>query len=257
MGLEKPFRNRIRLALEQRLGAHEMGSERTLLSRTALSGSYSPAAWLTLGAQLPFIASFTAVPRRPATTVYGLGDLELLVRALVLRDRRFSPRHLVGLLAGLKAPTGPHRTDSRGYPASDDLQPGSGSWDGLLGASYSYFGDPVAVFLSASYPLTSAGSSGFQRGGALGATALGQLPLGRRLAVLLGLELGHTQRSRLASAVPAPDTGGTLLSISQGLLLALRTDWLLRFIVQTPVVQAWHGQQHESPTGVLSFLVDL
>lgn len=259
MGMEKPFRHRIRLALEQRLGVHETQREpeRVLISRTALSASYSPTAWLSAAALLPMVASWSAAPRREPRSLYGLGDLELMARALVFRDRSFSPRHLVGILGGVKAPTGPRRSDSSGYPAPDDQQPGSGSWDGLFGASYGYFGDTIAGFLSASYRLTSTGYRGYRRGGVVGATALVQLPVTRSLAITAGLDFSHTQRSVLPSAVPAPDTGGMLLSLSHGVLLALRTDWLLRLTIQTPVVQAWYGAQRESPTGILSLIVDL
>lgn len=256
MGMEKPFKHRIRLSLEQRLGEHDTRDERTLITRTALSGSYSPTSWLSVGALLPLVATWSLAPGRDARAVYGLGDLELLARALVLRDRSFSPRHLGGILLGLKFPTGPRRSDERGYPAPDDQQPGSGSWDGLFGVGYSYFGDSLALFVSASYRLTRSGYRDYQRGSSLGVSALLQLPIGTRLAAITGVELGHTRRSLLPGGVPAPDTGGSVLALSYGLLISLRTDWLLRFAVQTPVLQAWYGVQKESPTAVLSLVVD-
>lgn len=259
MGMEKPFKHRVRLALEQRVGAHDSMSpiERTLISRTTLSASYSPAAWFTVAALLPFVAARDDTPRRGPRTVYGIGDLEVMVRGLVYRDRRFAPRHIVGLLAGVKTPTGPRRPDSSGYPASDDLQPGSGSWDGIFGANYGYFGSSLAAFLSASYRLTSVGYRGYRRGGSFGATFTAQVPLGRRLAVTGGLDFTHTQRSLLPSGAAAEDTGGSLLSVTSGFLVALHGDWLLRLSVQTPIVQAWYGVQRESPTGILSLIVDL
>lgn len=256
MGVEKPFKNRIRLSLEQRLGVHQMREERTLISRTALTGSYSPLAWLTFAALLPFVAAVN-FPDGEVRSVFGLGDLELLGRALFYRDRSFSPRHLAGVLVGIKTPTGPRRNDSTGYPAPDDQQPGSGSWDGQFGLSYSYFGDALAAFLSASYRLTSIGYRGYQRGGVLGVTALAQFPIGRSVAVSAGLEFSHTQRSLLPEGATAPDTGGSLLSVSQGLLVSLRQDWLLRFTIQTPVLQAFYGLQRETPTGVLALIVDI
>jgi hypothetical protein len=180
-----------------------------------------------------------------------------MLRAIIARDRKFSPRHLFGVLAGVKTPTGPRRSDAGGYPAPDDEQPGSGSWDGLLGMSYSYFGSAVAVFLSASYKLTSAGYRGYQRGGVLGMTALAQVPIGQRFAIASGIEGSFTQRSLLPGGSPAPDSGGFLISLSYGGLIALGQDWLLRFAVQTPVIQAFYGSQHESPTLILSLIVDL
>lgn len=259
MGFEKPFKHRVRIALESRAGLHRDPSsdEHTFISRTTLATSYSPTSWLSLAAQLPFSAAVSQAPRAEARSVYGLGDLELLVRLLPLRERRFAPRHLAGGLIGLKFPTGPRRSDSSGYPAPEDMQPGSGSWDGLFGLSYSYFGSTLALFVSLSYRLTSPGYREVVRGDSLGGTALLQVPIGPRLALQGGLEAGLTGRTQLAPEVFAPSRGGFLLSLSYGVVLALRPDWLLRFLVQSPIVQRWVGSQWESPTAVLSLAVDL
>lgn len=259
MGQEKPFKNRIRLSLDQRLGAHSSGtpSEQSLVSRTTLAASWSPTAWLTLGTQLPLIAvRDTAAEREPRQTV-GIGDLELMVRALVFRDRRFSPRHTLGLLGGVKAPTGPRVSDSSGYPAPDDVQPGSGSWDALFGASYGYFGSQASAFLSVSYRHTTPGYRDYRRGSLFAASLAVQLPVGARAALVLGTDLGYAQASQLSSGHAAPDTGGLLMTASPGLIFALRTDWLLRLLMQIPVVEHWRGVQHETPTGVLSLVVDI
>lgn len=259
MGQEKPFKNRVRLALEQRLGAHSTGApaEQSLVSRTAVSASWSPLSWLTLGTLAPLIAVRSEAAQLPARQTVGFGDVELLVRALVFRDRRFSPRHIIGLLAGLKTPTGPRVSDSTGYPAPDDGQPGSGSWDGVYGASYGYFGARGSAFLSASYRQTTAGYRGYQRGAVLGASLAFQFAVNRWSALVLGADFTHTEPSRLDSATRAPDTGGELLAASPGLLFALHQDVLLRFALQVPVIQSWRGRQSETATGVVSLVVDL
>src|SRR5437764_1267388 len=60
MGQEKPFKNRLRLALEERVGAHSTGAlgalyEQSLVSRTTLAASFSPLPWLTLGTAVPLV----------------------------------------------------------------------------------------------------------------------------------------------------------------------------------------------------------
>lgn len=259
MGFEKPFRHRIRLGLESRAARHEVPAdgERTLVSRTTLSASYSPTAWLSLATQLPFAAAWSELGGQPSRGVYGLGDLDLFVRALPLRDRRFSPRHVGSVTLGLKFPTGPRRVDSTGYPAPDELQPGSGSWDGLFGLGYSYFNEAFAVFISASYRLTSRGYRNLRRGGSIGGTALLQLSLSRRIALQTGTELAFAERTQLENGGWATNRGGLLLSVVHSVVVALYRDWLLRLAVQSPVVQAWQGSQWESPTAVLSLAVDL
>lgn len=259
MGQEKPFRNRVRLALEQRVGAHSSGdpAEQSLVSRTTVAASWSPLAWLTLGTSAPLVVVRSDTPQRPTRETVGFGDVEFLARALVFRDRRFSPRHLIGLLAGLKTPTGPRINDSSGYPAPDDVQPGSGSWDAIFGASYGYFGAQGSAFVSASYRHTTSGYHDYRRGPVLGVSTAVQLPLNRWSALVLGADFTHTQPSELAGGVRAPDTGGLLLSASPALLFALHQDWLLRFTVQMPVIQSWRGHQSETATGILSLIVDL
>ncbi len=259
MGQEKPFKNRVRLSLEQRLGAHATGEpvEQSLVSRTAVSASWSPLPWLTLGTLVPLVAVRSEAAQRAARQTVGLGDVELLVRALVYRDRRFSPRHIIGLVAGLKTPTGPRVSDTTGYPAPDDVQPGSGSWDGIYGASYGYFGTLGSAFLSASYRQTTPGYRGYQRGAVLGASLSFQFTVNRFSALVLGTDFTHTEPSLLDAATRAPDTGGDLLAATPGLLFALGQDFLLRLALQVPVIQHWRGRQSETATGIVSLVVDL
>lgn len=257
MGVEKPFKNRIRLALEQRLSAHINEEGRTILARTTLAAAWSPAMWLTLGAALPVPSGELRAPSGTLRRFGGLGDLELYARPLVFRERRFSPRHLLSLLAGIKFPTGPRVADSSGYPAPDDLQPGSGSFDPVFGASYGYFGDAVAVFTSLSYRYTTVGRNGYRRGSVLAATALVQRGVHRLVALGLGLDMNYTWPDAVADDRPLPTTGGTILSATPQLLVALHRDILLRAALQIPMGQWWNESKTEFPAGVLSLVVDL
>ncbi len=259
MGQEKPFRNRVRLSLEELLGEHISGTpaETDLTSRTTLSASWSPLTFLTLATAVPLIGIRSDAPYRDTRYIVGLGDAEFMVRGLVFRDRRFSPHHIIGLLLGIKAPTGPRVNDSTGYPADDDLQPGSGSWDPEFGANYSYFGSLASLFLSVSYRYTTTGYRGYRRGSVLGGSLALQVSLLRRTALVLGTDVSYAAASELAAQVPAPDTGGFLLSASPGILISLRQDWLLRLVMQVPLVERWNGNQQETATGIVSLIVDI
>ncbi len=257
--MEKPFRNRIRLALEERLGAHSAGIffEKSLVSRTTFSASWSPTAFLTLAAQVPMVLVRSDADKRETRHIIGLGDVDWWVRLLAYRDRRFSPRHILALLAGLKTPTGPRINDSTGYPAEDDLQPGSGSWDPEFGAGYSYFGSLLSIFVTANYRYTTSGYRGYRRGSVLGASLAVQFAINSRTALVLGTDIGYTLASQLATGALAPDTGGFLLSAAPGLLIALRTNFLLRLGLQVPVLEHWRGLQHETSTGIVTFILDV
>lgn len=264
MGVEKPFKNRIRLSFEQRLGGQlerELQTE-SIISRSTLTGSWSPTTWLTLGAALPVISGQIQIKDHPVRRLGGLGDLELYGRTLVVRDRKFSPRHLGAVLVGIKLPTGPRVDDSSGYPAPEDFQPGSASVDGIFGASYSYFGDSFGVFASISYRHTTTGWRGYRRGSKLGASTILQHPIHERIALGLGMDFGYARPDEVVTVessdnLPLPQTGGSLLSVTPQILVSLRTDWLLRIAVQAPVFQSWNADQTEYPTGIVSLTVDL
>jgi hypothetical protein len=64
----------------------------------------------------------------------GIGDLTVMGQIRVLNDRASGTE--VAVLGGVKAPTGRTReTDEAGVRFESEFQPGSGSWDGLLGAA--------------------------------------------------------------------------------------------------------------------------
>jgi Putative MetA-pathway of phenol degradation len=71
-----------------------------------------------------------------SSDISGWGDVSLLGRFALNRDE--PSRHYYALLAGLKTPTGnTNEKLSDGEKAEVDHQPGSGSWDPLLGIAYS------------------------------------------------------------------------------------------------------------------------
>lgn len=257
MGVEKPFKNRIRLALEQRVSGETSPDDRTILTRTTLAVAWSPSAWLTFGAALPIVAGELRLARGDIRRFGGLGDLEIYARPLVFRERRFAPRHLVSLLAGVKFPTGPLVDDSSGYPASDDLQPGSGSFDPIVGASYGYFGDAVTVFSSLSYRHATVGRNGYRRGSVFAATALVQRGVHRAVALGLGIDMSHTRPDAVNEDRALSQTGGTVLALTPQVLFALHSDVLLRAALQLPIGEWWNGEKAESPTGIVSLVVDL
>lgn len=260
MGAEQPFRNRVRLALQEHVGGHAQGPpewrEHNVILRSALAVSYSPASLLTFGALVPMVALWSRGPGRARRHALGLGDAEFLARAVLYRDRRFAPRHLLGILGGIKTPTGPRLDDGAGYPTDDD-QPGSGSWDPFAGASYSYFGDALALFASASYRYTTVGWHGYRRGPLLGATLMAQVQPRRFLALAGSLDLRFSEADVDGDGARVADTGGTVLSVGPSVLLSPRPDWLLRLSVQVPIAQFLNGSQKEDPSVILSLVRDI
>ncbi len=263
LGVEQPYVNRLRVALEGRLTSLDSGDssgQKVLSLRSSLTLLWAPHTRFAFAALLPWSSSWL-LPHAggPSQLVSGLSDLELSMRAVVYRDRRFSAHHLLWLSGGLKFPTGPRISDARGYPVPDDDQPGSGSWDPFFGAAYGYYGDPMALFFSASYRQTTPGPFGYRFGSTLGATATVQLHPVWWLAMPIGFEFRWAESDSLPNRHAAPNTGGALVDFSPGVIVSpLRsTNLQFRLSVGVPVVQGLHGVQRVGPQTTLMIAYDI
>jgi hypothetical protein len=260
-GVEKPYKNRIRVALEERMGSFSQGEpgvgQHSWFLRSALTGSWSPQERVTLGALLPWVSAWLDEGSKPQQTVNGLGDLELSGRVLVFRERRFAPHHLLWGLAGLKAPTGYRVYDESGHPFPDDDQPGSGSWDPFFAATYAWFGEPLALFASTSYRVTTPNERGYRRGSQLGWSAFVQFQPWSWGAFGAGLEGHYTQADTLLNGNAVPNTGGTVLNLAPAVMAMPLTDLLLRLVVDVPIVHVLNGVQTMGTQVTLQIAYDI
>jgi hypothetical protein len=135
---------------------------RTINELLQLDASYGITDRLTVQIALPLINDrmhehfddFDTIPefsRSDGTN--GFGDIRLVVKyALIV-----STKHLLVVGVGLKIPSGEYKLlDSHGDLNEPTLMPGTGSWDPLFSAHYSYELLPhrLNAFLSGSYQLT-------------------------------------------------------------------------------------------------------
>ena len=262
--VDKPYRNRLRLSLEERLAGHREGEGVSFLQtrtlRSTLGLAWSPTDRLTLNAMLPVISQWVDSAGRPRQQYTGLGDLEVLVRGVVWRDRRFAARHILSLVGGVKTPTGPRLYDRQGYPYAEDEQPGSGSWDPIVGLSYGWYGPPLAVFGSASYRYTTPGRRGYRRGESLGTTVTVQYQPHRRVALSLGAEVSWIAPDQLragSTTIDRANSGGMAVTLTPALTVSPARRWLIRLAGQLHAFDRWNGVQQEDHTVILSTVVDL
>lgn len=245
-GVEKPYKNRVRVALEERMGSFSQGEpsygQQAYFLKSSLSGSWVPHERITLGATLPWVSAWLSEAGKPQQSLNGLGDLELAARVLIFRERRFAPHHLLWGMAGLKFPTGYRLYDDTGHPFPDDDQPGTGSWDPFLGATYAWFGNGMAVFASASYKITTPNERAYRRGSALGWSAFLQFQPWSWGAFGAGFEGHYTQADEL-NRVIVPNTGGTVVNLAPMFMAMPLTDLLIRLVVDVPVVHVMNGVQ--------------
>lgn len=186
----------------------------------------------------------------------GLGDLSLLgqyrVRSQAAAD--------VAILFGLKAPTGETKeTDNDGVRFETEFQPGSGSWDVLLGAAISRTSGSLGYHASILYSATTEGAQSTKIGNALSYNAALTWRLGDShddhdhdhehaaggsgLKWDLSLELnGETRRKNEIDSIAEENSGGTTVYLSPGIRIsANRLSAFLSYGV--PIVDDQNGVQ--------------
>jgi hypothetical protein len=260
-GVERPYRNRVRLVVDEHYGSFAQGDglagEHVDFLRSSLALSWSPHKRVTLAATLPWITSWVQPSAGRRTLVNGLGDLELAARTVVFSERSFAPHHVLWAMGGLKLPTGYRVYDAAGYPVSDDDQPGSGSWDPFTGLTYGWFSErALSVFSSTSGRLTTRGWHGYTRGASVNSsTALQVQPLNWG-ALQGGVDWVWQAADKLGNGARVPNTGGFVGYVMIGALANPWRDLLLRAVVDVPVVTALNGQQSLGPQAMLQVAYD-
>jgi hypothetical protein len=260
-GVEQPYRNRLRIGLDELFGSSTSGDgytferSRTLTSSVGLS--WSPLSRLTLAVVVPWVTRWIETQQSGRAFINGLGDAQISSRVVLFRNRAFAPQHLLWGGAGLKFPTAPRLRDDAGRPYSDDDQPGSGSWDPVAGLTYAWFGPLTSISVSVSYQYTTPGRHGYRFGSVLKASTALQLQPWRFLAVSLGFEARHAEADRYANHHAVPDTGGLLLEIMPALLFSPARDLLVRVGVGLPIFEKLRGIQTEAVQAVLSLSYDV
>ncbi len=260
-GIERPYKNRIRLAWEERYGSLTMGDdatgERTQFLRSTLAASWSPARRLTLFATLPWVTSWITRAPIPRATVNGLGDFELAARGVLFQEQSFAPHHVLWVTGGLKFPTGYRATDSAGFVVPDDDQPGSGSWDPFGGVTYAWFsGEMMSFFASSTLRWTTAGWHGYRRGSSLGGSLAVQFQPWQWGAFQLGGDLLWAQADSLSTGHAVPNSGGSTGYLVVGFLANPWRDLLIRVVVDAPLLLALNGTQSVGPQLVAQISYD-
>jgi hypothetical protein len=262
VGVEQPYRNRVRAGIEERYGSHTQGNGYTFeslqLLRSALFGAWSPHKRITVGLVVPWMTTWLSPASGRSSLINGLGDMELSGRVLVFRDRSFGAHHLLWGTAGLKMPTAPRLRDDAGYPYPDDDQPGSGSWDPFVGATYAWYsGDLWSAYASGSYRYTTTGWHGYRRGMQAGWNGAVQAQPWAFLAFQLFLDGNWSAADRLPSGGAMPNNGGTVMRLGTGIAASPRVDLLVRLAVSLPVVQDFQGQQTDGVQVTASLVWDI
>ena len=264
LGLDRPSTGSFRFALEDRYLSKQSGTgdeaESEREDRILLRAQYAPLHSVVVQAEVPYFAWKRHLNAEGVNddTAQGFGDATVGARFELYRSG-IEARHVLSLLGTLKLPTGANSRVVKGEDAPDEhIQLGTGSWDQMVGVSYTYGPRPWTLFANVQGRLNTANSRGFRYGRALFATA------GARRAFLesgkligsLEAQLRTAAFDRFGDGSVDPDSGGSVLYSTASLAYALTPDLLMRGILQIPTATWLHGTQREHAVAYVALSYD-
>ncbi|MGR9073788.1 MAG: transporter [Gammaproteobacteria bacterium] len=190
--------------------------------------------------------------------IINLGDVEGIGDMTLFGEYRFFHRNKTYLAAlfGVKMPTGKtHRKSDQGELLELELQPGSGSWDGLMGLAFTQGFGPMAFNASVLYTLVTEGDHHTDLGDVVSYNAalsyriygaLQEYYAPPKFSVDLIAEVNGEWREKEKTRGEYNDnSGGNLVYISPGVRLGIANFVNLGFSFGVPVVKDTNGDQVE------------
>ncbi len=240
------------------VAAHSLDAVAT----TALGLSYGVTDDLTLGLRLPYVRRTNIREGESATEVHahgdsaGAGDLTVLAKFRTLKDLEGDG---TALLLGIKAPTGnTDRNDLNGKRLETELQPGSGSWDAIVGAAATTRLGSAGLHASVLYSIAGMGARqtrlgnraqygvalAWRLGGETHSHESGAVEAHPHNAWDLMLELnGEWEGRQHIAEVPDPNSGGRRMYLSPGVRFVSESGWAAYASLGIPFAQGPNGAQ--------------
>jgi len=228
----------------------EVAELKTINRNTILSADYAFTPDWSGAVAIPWISRLhshiadpTGAALREDWDITHLGDVRLIGRHR-LPDSNASGGELA-LEFGLKLPTGDYRyTNADGTIAERSLQPGTGSSDALLSATYSWRPRFLGLgwFIQGSYQHAALIRDGFRPGDHLSATGGLRYPVTDAFSLLFQLNAVYRLRDAGPNAEPS-ESGGRFLYASPGLAYAVSRDTQFYGYVQKPMYRNVNGVQ--------------
>jgi len=262
LDLSFQFINQNRLRSERGDFEIEHDELRTINRIATLQATARVAPRLQLGFTAPFVSrSHEHVERASGDfeswSFGALGDAAV--------QARFHAAPSLWLSAGVKLPTGAQHETNGDEEAEVTIQPGTGSTDVLLGATWqggivrnTAVGGPmgnatlIPIFASVTYRRNGRGTHDYRRGDEVQLNGGTEYPLGASLHAIAQLNVRHLAKDDVGATAENPElTGGTYVYVSPGLRVLAGSGTSLYGYVQIPVMQRVNGVQLVSRMNVL------
>jgi hypothetical protein len=190
----------------------------------------------------------------------GIGDLSIVGQYRLLRME--SAGADISVLFGLKAPTGDTNVaDREGVRFETEFQPGSGSWDPLIGVAAGRRLGPVSLDASALYAMATKGAQDTDLGDALhfgislswrhhmhdASHISGHAEPHGHVSFDFILEaIGELRQKQTISGIRDPNSGGTTVLLTPGVRANIYDRFSFFISAGIPVIQELNGTQHET-----------
>jgi len=178
----------------------------------------------------------------------GAGDAILLIKYSLIEQTLWKPYQLV-VGGGGKAPLGSNSLRSQGLALNADMQPGTGSWDGIgwMLFSYTVRSQNIHFFTMNSYKINSSAerfgsNDNYKFGNELNSIAGVQGPAFNRFSY--GLKMKYrTSGQDLRNGSQMPSTGGEWLNAEMGLTYQLSERLSIQAAGEIPLYRDVTGTQ--------------
>ena len=251
LGTEPPGALSVRAAMElrhrtDRVGVPGVDDLRLSEQRLDLSILAALHRRVIVMATMPMLRREVTYPNLAVRGGYAVGDGELRLKAFVAQDRGFAPHHVLALVAGAKLPTGRRQYEPDGTPLPAELQAGTGSFDALFGASYSYSQYPYSLYASTQLSVPTRSVDGFRASTSLRGTLVGQAHVTDSIAVRVGADSRLDGRARENGGVDR-DSGGFIAFALVEAVASVSEHLMFFASIRVPVWNALLGAHREGP----------
>ncbi len=249
VGFEQPKASRVRTSAAVRHRSDTIGKadlDKLTLSeqRMELAGAYSPTDRVSLFLMMPVVHRLITEVNLAEASIWAPGDLDLRIRGVVWRDRKFAPRHLVNVIAGLEFPTSTIEYDADGRALPLEFQPGTGSWDPIAGASYTLFRNPWSFYVASIAIFPTTGIADTRASTSFRQTALGQFQPWRFLGFQAGVEF-RVDGPGYVEGLRDLNTGGHVTYGTLGIIGLPQPKVMIHATAALPMVQRLDGTHRE------------
>ncbi len=209
---------------------------------------------LSVDVLLPFVSrshqhidNESGSPELETWDLHGLGDLTVQARYAFFKPETVTRPTLSAILGGKFLTGAHHETNEDGTEAEPGVQPGTGSYDLILGgSSLQSFSVPMIggaygvlpVFTSLTYQWNGKGNENYRLGNTLLVNLGTAYPLAQRLSLLAQVNARVRERDDAGDTTEQVErTGGEFVYVSPGLEVRLGEAWTATALIQVPVYQ--------------------